>query len=49
MKSYEAFYQKSFELFKFNALVLDEVLKDILEGRVKEGFRRCSFGENIFF
>ena len=38
MKPYETFYQKGFELFKFNSLVLDEVLKDMLEGRIKEGF-----------
>jgi hypothetical protein len=38
MKPYESFYKKGFEIFEFNPLGLEEVLKDLLEGRIKEGF-----------
>jgi hypothetical protein len=38
MKPYENFYKTGFELFQFNPCGLNDVLKDVLENKLKQGF-----------
>jgi len=38
MKVYESFYKNGFELLQFDSFGLGDILKDILEARLKEGF-----------